>query len=304
MEIITKVLDEYIDIPSNSYVFDIETTGLSPKFCKVILIGILYNENNKTIIKQFFANTEDDEEKLLLSFFDKVKNFDNHITFNGITFDIPFLNARLVKYNIDFKLHTKDDMDILRFIKPFKEKLSLSDCRLKTVEKYLGIYREDTISGKESVQLYKEYALNQCDDLKEVILLHNYEDIYYLGKIYKIKDVIEDRLNTISINTDKLSVSCVPLQYKIHKNRLTMKYKILSGTYFPINIYSDNYSIVSDNDDLILSVSVCNGHDADGNIVLFYKMAKIIPLKFNDEVLDDNVYTLCNYLIQKEVKSL
>ena len=160
MEVITKVLDELIDIPPNHFVFDIETTGLNSNYCKVILIGILFNQDNKTVIKQYFANTEDDEKELLLSFINDIKNYKNHITFNGLTFDIPFLNTRLKKHNIDFSLSKNDDIDILKLIRPFKEKLSLSDCKLKTIEKYLGIYREDTISGKESIDLYKEYSVS------------------------------------------------------------------------------------------------------------------------------------------------
>ena len=162
MEVITKTLDELIDIPPEHFVFDIETTGLNSNYCKVILIGILYNENNKTIIKQFFSNTEDDEKELLLSFISEIKDYKNHITFNGLTFDIPFLNSRLKKHNIDFSLSKDNDIDILKLIRPFKEKLSLSDCKLKTIEKYLGIERDDTISGKESVELYKECENPNC----------------------------------------------------------------------------------------------------------------------------------------------
>ena len=79
MEVITKVLDELIDIPPNHFVFDIETTGLNSNYCKVILIGILFNQDNKTVIKQYFANTEDDEKELLLSFINDIKNYKNHI---------------------------------------------------------------------------------------------------------------------------------------------------------------------------------------------------------------------------------
>lgn len=68
MQVITKTLDHLVDIPKDHYVFDIETTGLSPKFCKVILIGILYNFEDKTFIKQFFAESEDEERDLLLAF--------------------------------------------------------------------------------------------------------------------------------------------------------------------------------------------------------------------------------------------
>ena len=79
MEVITKVLDELIDIPPNHFVFDIETTGLNSNYCKVILIGILFNQDNKTVIKQYFANTEDDEKELLLSFINDIKNYKNPI---------------------------------------------------------------------------------------------------------------------------------------------------------------------------------------------------------------------------------
>ena len=69
MEIITHISNDFIDIPDNHFVFDIETTGLSPRFCKVILIGIVYNEDNQTIIKQFFALNEDEEKELSASFY-------------------------------------------------------------------------------------------------------------------------------------------------------------------------------------------------------------------------------------------
>lgn len=304
MEVITKTLDELIDIPPNHFVFDIETTGLNSNYCKVILIGILFNQDNKTVIKQFFANTEDDEKELLLTFINTIKNYQNHITFNGLTFDIPFLNTRLKKHNIDFYLSKNDDIDILKLIRPFKEKLSLSDCKLKTIEKYLGIYREDAISGKESIDLYKDYSVNQDIDLKEKILLHNYEDIYYLGVIFKIKDILKHKLNVLCIATNNLSLELVPGSFKISKNILSIRYNTFEGNIFNINIYNDSYSIISDEKNLILNLSLDKGRDSNNNIILFYNLYKIIPLKFNDSFLEDNIYSLCNYLIKKELSSL
>lgn len=304
MDVITKVLDEYMDIPPNHFVFDIETTGLSPKYCSVILIGILFNTDNKTIIKQFFAEDESEEKELLTAFIEEISHFEKHITFNGITFDIPFLNSRFLKNNISFSLDKSNDIDILRIIKPYKEKLSLSDCKLKTIEKYIGIHREDTISGKESVQLYKEYVNSKSTDLKDIILLHNYEDIYYLGHLLKIKDVLEEKLDLITINTSNLNIKILPKSYKFANNKLTMKYNIFSGNYNSINIYADNYNIISDDENITLSLSVDRGLDSNNNSVLFYKMTKIIPLKFNDKPLEENIHTLCSYLIQKELKTL
>ena len=285
MEVITKVLDELIDIPPNHFVFDIETTGLNSNYCKVILIGILFNQDNKTVIKQYFANTEDDEKELLLSFINDIKNYKNHITFNGLTFDIPFLNTRLKKHNIDFSLSKNDDIDILKLIRPFKEKLSLSDCKLKTIEKYLGIYREDTISGKESIDLYKE-------------------DIYYLGIIFKIKDILKGKLNVLCISTNNLSLELVPISFKISKNTLSIKYIAFEGNISNINIYSDSYSIISDENNITLDILLNKGTDSNNNIILFYNLSKIIPLKFNDLYLEDNIYSLCNYILKKELSSL
>lgn len=304
MEIITNTLDNFVNIPSDSFVFDIETTGLSPKFCKVILIGILFNKDNKTIIKQYFAQTEDDEKDLLLAFINDISTFDTHITFNGLAFDIPFLNSRFNKYNIDFELNKNDDIDILNIVRPFKGLLSLSDCKLKTIEKYIGISREDTISGKESVKLYKKFVSSKSDDLKSKILLHNYEDIYYLGYLYKIKDILEEKLKPIVINNKDLFLKLIPLSFKINNSKLTLKYNIFDGNKVPINIYSDNYSILSDDKHILLSISLNKGIDKDNNIVLFYQLNKIIPLKVNDNFLDLNIYNLCEYIIKKELKSL
>lgn len=304
MEIITHISDDFIDIPDNHFAFDIETTGLSPKFCKVILIGIVYNNKDKTIIKQFFALNENEEKELLLAFINEISLFDKHITFNGFTFDIPFLNSRFKKHNIDFSLNKADDIDILRLVKPYKEKLSLMDCKLKTIEKYIGINRNDIISGKESVELYKDFISTQDKNLKDKILLHNYEDIYYLAKIFKIKDLLADKLNSLSIKSDNINLKIVPMSYKINKTNLVMKYNIFSGKLSHINIYRDNYSIIYDKISLIINIDIKKGIDSHKNEILFYNLSTIIPLKFNSNFLENNIFNLCNFLMKKELSSL
>lgn len=304
MEIITNRCDDFIAIPKSHFVFDIETTGLSPKFCKVILIGIAYNENNKTIIKQFFALNENEEKDLLLAFVNNISSFEKHITFNGFTFDIPFLNSKFKKHNIDFCLNKDDDMDILRIVKPYKEKLCLLDCKLKTIEKYLGINRNDTISGKESVELYKEFENSQDETLKNKILLHNYEDIYYLSKMLKIQDIIIENLNPLILDINNETLKLVPTNYKISKTSLNMKYNIFSGYINNINIYKDNYSIFTEKDNLNINIDINKGIDSNNNEILFYKLSTIIPLKFNSDVLEDNIHSLCNFLVKKELTLL
>lgn len=301
MEIIEHICDDFIYIPKDHFVFDIETTGLSPKFCKVILIGVAYNKNNKTIIKQFFASNESEEKDLLIKFVSEIRSFNKHITFNGYTFDIPFLNSRLKKYNINFNLDKNNDLDILRVVKPYKEKLSLLDCKLKTIEKYIGIQRDDTISGKESIELYKEFESTQDNNLKNKILLHNYEDIYYLAKLIKIQDIIIDKLNPLVINSNNQNLKLLSISHKISKNKLNMKYNIISGNINNINIYKDNYSIFTEKDSLTINVNINKGIDSNNNEILFYKLSTIVPLKFNSNTLDNNIHSLCNFLVKKEL---
>lgn len=301
MEVITKTIDNLIDIPKNHFVFDIETTGLSPKYCKVILIGILYNLNNKTIIKQYFAESEEEEKDLLLKFINDIKTFDHHITFNGVSFDIPFLNSRFNSNDIDFSIDKCDDIDILRIVKPFKEKLSLSDCKLKTIEKYMGIQREDTISGKESVELYKNFVISKDISLKEKILLHNYEDIYYLGKIYNIKNIIDESLDYIDININNLNYKVLLSKYKITKSVLHLNFISRKKFELPLNIFRDTYTISTEENILNIFINLNKGIDSNGNTIFFYKLGSIIPIKFNTDFIVDNINALSKFLISKEL---
>lgn len=303
MQVITKTIDNLIDIPKNHFIFDIETTGLSSKYCKVILIGILYNLNNKTIIKQYFAESEEEEKDLLLNFINDIKSFKYHITFNGVTFDIPFLNSRFICNKIDFFIDKSNDIDILRIVKPFKEKLSLSDCKLKTIEKYMGIQREDTISGRESIKLYKDFILTKDNSLKEKILLHNYEDIYYLGKIFKIKNILDKKLDYIDINIDTLNYKVLLSKYKVTKSTLHLTFISQTKFKLPLNIFKDDYTISTNENILKLCININKGIDSSGNIVLFYNLGTIVPIKHNEDFIVDNINSLSRFIISKELKN-
>lgn len=302
MKIIERILiNEKLNMNSNTFIFDIETTGLSPKFCKVILIGILYNCQDKTVIKQFFAENEDEEKELLLAFVDNIKCFKRHVTYNGLSFDIGFVNYRLKKHHIDFNLDKEDDFDIFRFIKSFKSPLGLEDCSLNSVETYFGIHRDDVIDGGESVKLYKEFVKIKDPNLMDTILLHNYEDIYNLSKLVNIKDLVGEKLDLIKLSGINYNLKIFPLNYKINAKKLCMNYFIFAGVHNNISIYNDNYSIICQNNNISLEINISKGIDKDKNTILFYNLSKIIPLKFNDNILNSNIYSLCNFIIKKEL---
>lgn len=175
----------------NYCILDIETTGLNSHYNKVVLIGILYRENKTTMIKQIFAENTSEEAQILREFSSIFKNFSYLITYNGASFDIPFLKRRFSHNKLDWDFNNIKHIDILQFIRRGGKKLALEDFKLKTVEKFLGIDRRDTISGKDSVLLYKEYVKNPTPSIKKTILLHNYEDVYHLNKLLNIFDYID-----------------------------------------------------------------------------------------------------------------
>lgn len=304
MKIIERILNEDLNIDNNTFIFDIETTGLSPKFCKIILIGILYNCQNKTVIKQFFAENEDEEKEILTAFVNDIKYFKKHITYNGLGFDIGFVNYRLKKHNIDFNLDKEEDFDIFRFVKQFKTPLNLDDCSLSTVETYFGIHRDDIIDGCENVKLYKEFIESKDSKILETILLHNYEDIYNLSKLVNIKDLVGEKLDLLNLNGNNYNIKVFPLNYKINAKKLYMTYFIFAGEHNNISIYNDNYSIICQDNNISLEININKGIDRDKNTILFYNLSKIIPLKFNDNVLDANIYSLCNFIMKNELCSI
>ena len=163
-------------------IFDIETTGLSHKHSKVILIGYAYPSVNGIEGSQTMITDFEEEALLLLDLLNHFEEKDYFITFNGDSFDIPFVNARLRANGLNLTLGKSSSYDVYRRAKKLKL-LQGESSTLKSIEKHFGIEREDTISGKESVALYKEYQKSGSEKLKDLILLHNHDDIVNLYRL-------------------------------------------------------------------------------------------------------------------------
>ena len=194
--------------------FDIETTGLSAAKAGLYLIGALYWEQGSWRLCQWFADSLWDEEEMLSAFFGLLSRKKQLIRqqegrshshslfllhFNGDTFDIPFLQRLAAQYRISWDLTGILSLDLFKKVKPYKELLGLENCRLKTVERFFGIQREDRFSGGELIYVYEEYLrlknldpasceyteqnLALCQRLQQTLLLHNEEDMTNLPMI-------------------------------------------------------------------------------------------------------------------------
>ena len=331
MNIFEYDLDTEVYIPNlisndfrskNICFFDIETTGLSSNYNQIILIGVLCLEGDRVYIKQFFADRLDEEKEILTLFKECLYSFDHIVSYNGKSFDIPFLKNRFSHYNILNDLDIIPHLDLLQLVRKNKELLGLANCKLKTVEKYLNIHREDTISGKESVDLYKAYLYSNDKIKRDIILKHNYDDIFYLPKLLSLYDTIEKEsilsLNInfkdidLTLNVDKQSIefqksiirisgssTMVDLPYQLHYSEFyTLDWSTLDGV-FNLQLFYETGDLSDGSKCLYLDIknsnlSLNNLLDIDYNIP-----SHLIPLKINSLVLYDNFSVLIKNIISQ-----
>lgn len=178
-------------------VLDIEATGLDPSRCKVILMGLLTETDDGVRVTQFLAENHYEEYKVLQATLDFLRDegIDYLITFNGLRYDIPFINTRLEANFMDadpdsgqsgIKLY---DFDLYRFLRKCSnlpqrlDSLSQASC-----EQFFGIAnnRQDTITGRESVALFDEYSISGNSTVEKIILTHNREDVLQLYQLMQL----------------------------------------------------------------------------------------------------------------------
>lgn len=186
---------------------DIETTGVSREHNLIYLIGLAYYNsiNNCWNLVQYFADSKDEEESILKEFNEFIKRFKVIVTYNGESFDIPFIENRLDRYNLKSNLKALKSFDIYKRIKKEGPFLKLENLKLKTVEKHLGIFRDDKYTGKDCINFYYQYLDTKDQEFLNRILKHNYDDLYYLAPIMKIFDIVEDA-KSLSIKKDNTEV--------------------------------------------------------------------------------------------------
>lgn len=332
-------IDQYIPeyIPENKSIcfLDIETDGLSHFYNKIVLIGLnIVNKNGSKIIQVFSdTNTDADEKKLLVEMSNiiETENISVIYTYNGATFDIPFITKKLNYYRIYSTFINIAHIDLIKVIRANRNLLNLENCKLKTVEKLVGINREDTISGKESVLLYKEYLKTKNRAIENTILKHNYEDILYLSKILELEDSLRTENNMIISHEEKDSQNnrldsnfslFELIGVKQKKENINIKANALSSVV-SCQIYAENYTLHIDSSNRTLELSIDSNKcrigsestgqyfDLNSENIDMYKIASIkndyglglpeniMMLSIDDKILMDNIKNLLIELIKR-----
>ncbi len=198
MQIIRTEKKEY-SIKDSEILFDIETTGLSAQSSYVYLIGMIKKENNVPTLIQIFADNFTEEKELISLFLKEIPEGSTLISYNGLTFDIPYINHKMRRYKILHEIDPDTTLDIYKEIRSKKKYFELESLKQTDVEIHAGFERTDTFTGGDLIDVYSEYVgisrlydITKRDDVKEkrdgllhVLLLHNHDDLLGLYHILK-----------------------------------------------------------------------------------------------------------------------
>ena len=204
-----ELLTKLIECRKEEILFlDIETTGLSPKNSDIYLIGTGFFRDDHFIVRQFFAESSQDEEGVLSAFSDFSREFNKVVHFNGDRFDIPFLQYKYEEYKLSDPFERMESVDLYKIAKPFKTLLGLPDCKQTTLEHFLGIIRDDKYDGGRLISVYKDFVETRDSELLKLLMLHNAEDVKGMLQLLPIlyfKEFFElfKNMPKISVRTDE-----------------------------------------------------------------------------------------------------
>jgi uncharacterized protein YprB with RNaseH-like and TPR domain len=162
--------------------FDIETTGLSSS-TYAFLCGLMFLEGDRFVVEQLFARDYDEEWAVMNYLRQRFAGFQAVVSYNGKTFDIPFIRARMAVNRLEFEENFKH-VDLLQSARRVYTGF-LENCKLGTVERYLrGEDREGDIPGGEIPEAYHNFVRTGNAEVMERVLYHNRMDLLTLAILY------------------------------------------------------------------------------------------------------------------------
>ena len=164
--------------------FDTETTGLSTGAGTVIfLAGIARVAGGRVSVRQYLLPDYPHERPLLRAVAGDLAASPRLVTYNGRTFDLPMLTARLTFHGLFREQAALPDAhdDLL----PVSRRLfrrPLGGARLADVESgVLGVRRGSDCPGSEVPMRYFGYLRDDTPDILADVLDHNFQDVVSLA---------------------------------------------------------------------------------------------------------------------------
>src|SRR5919106_605154 len=170
-------------LPPATY-FDTETTGLSTGAGTIIfLAGLARAEGDTLVVRQHLLPDYPHERPLLRLVTAALAAAPRLVTYNGRSFDVPLLAARLTVNGLfaeQAALPTVHD-DLLPIARRLWRR-PLGGARLATIEAgVLGVRRTEDCPGSEVPARYFSFLRGGTPDLLAVVLDHNLQDVVSLA---------------------------------------------------------------------------------------------------------------------------
>ena len=171
--------------PDDFVFLDIETMGLSFQE-DIFLVGTLRWRQDRWLVRQAVLLSTDRPADLFEQMNLLIDGGAAWATYNGASFDIPFLRFALQRHGLStIAFDGLFVFDLLHSVRHWYRGL-LPNCRLKTVEEeLLGVRRLDDVPGYAIPSRFSEFIATRNPAILARILEHNRQDLLSLKEIAK-----------------------------------------------------------------------------------------------------------------------
>lgn len=297
-----KEIYEASNLKSNQMVLDIETTGLDSKKDKLVLLGLVYHENDRFYIHQLFAQNNG-EELILLKKFLELSRSKQLIHYNGDNFDLRFLEKRCLVHNLNFYYPTLS-IDILKIIKSYDKFFNFSSYRLNDVEYLVDFHRKE-IRYKNISKITENYKKRSN---YAPIINHNKNDLIATERLLNIRKILDNKL---SLKTEKGDILTLK-EVKIEKNNAEILLESSKKKKHSI-FHDEDYVLIIKSNQITILIDIYKGRiDSD---TLGYVMLNSLNIPVHDDILNDkrlmvikkdrqfcykNILCLCDFILSNK----
>ena len=159
---------------------DLETGGLSSS--PVFLAGTMHWNGSDFVLRQYFARHYGEEATLLAALDQATRGFECLVTFNGKSYDVPFLRDRANVHRVRVGMPPRH-LDLLH---PARRRWrgTLPDCRLQTLEyRVCRRRRVGDVPGEEVPGLYHDFVRHGDPYRLVPVFHHNLLDVITMSEI-------------------------------------------------------------------------------------------------------------------------